>query len=104
MAPQRLTRPKVGRRPVLPQKLAGQRIEPQVSVPMANAARPAATIAPEPLELPHVQQVAFQGFFAGPVSDAEANRYPIPPASSIIADLPIRIAPARSSLSITAAS
>jgi len=69
---------------------------------MANAARPAATIAPEPLELPHVQHAAFQGFFAGPVSDAEANRYPIPPASSIIADLPIRIAPARSSLSITA--
>src|ERR1700688_2427316 len=104
MAPQRLTRPNVGRNPVRPQKPAGHKIDPQVSVPIVNAARPAAMIAPDPLELPHVQQVAFHGFLAAPVSDAEANRYPIPPASSIIADLPIRIAPARSSFSMTAAS
>jgi len=99
MAPQRLTRPNVGRSPVLPAETGGAKNRTPGSVPMANAARPAATIAPEPLELPHVQQAAFHGFFAGPFIDAEANRYPIPPASSIIADLPIRIAPARSRFS-----
>jgi hypothetical protein len=45
-------------------------IEPQVSLPIANAARPAATIAPEPLDEPQVQQVSFHGFFAPPVNDA----------------------------------
>jgi hypothetical protein len=41
---------------------------------MANAARPAATIAPEPDEDPHVQHLVFQGFLAAPSEDAEANR------------------------------
>jgi hypothetical protein len=48
-------------------------IEPQVSVPIAKAARAALEIAPDPLEDPQVQQVEFQGFFAGPLADAEAN-------------------------------
>src|SRR5271169_5900105 len=61
MAPWRLTRPYVGRRPVTPQNADGQTIEPQVSEPIANAASPAATIAPEPEDEPHVQQVVSQG-------------------------------------------
>ena len=39
MAPPRPTRPKVGRNPETPQKAEGQTIEPQVSVPMAKAAK-----------------------------------------------------------------
>src|SRR3954466_12726906 len=81
----------------------GQPIEPHVSVPMANAARPAETIAPEPLEEPQVQQPSFHGFLAAPLMDADAKRYPMPPASSIIAALPSSTAPACSSFLITVA-
>src|SRR5664279_528244 len=74
IAPPRPTRPKVGRNPETPQKAEGQTIEPQVSVPMANAAIPEATIAPEPLDDPQVQQFMFHGFLAAPVADAAAKR------------------------------
>ena len=74
MAPYRLTRPYVGRKPLMPQKAEGQMIEPQVSVPMANAARPAATIAPEPDDDPHVQHFVSHGFFAAPCKEADAYR------------------------------
>src|SRR6202453_4869371 len=46
--PRRLTRPLVGLMPTMPQALAGQTIEPSVSVPTASGARPAATPAAEP--------------------------------------------------------
>jgi hypothetical protein len=46
--PARDTRPKVGRRPVVPQRWQGEVIEPSVSVPMAKAQRPAATAEAEP--------------------------------------------------------
>ena len=46
--PRRLTRPLVGLRPTMPQALAGQTIEPSVSVPTATGASPAATPAAEP--------------------------------------------------------
>jgi len=49
-------------------------IDPHVSVPMAKAARPAATIAPEPEDDPHVQHDVFHGFFVAPSSEAEAHR------------------------------
>ena len=55
IAPYRLTRPSVGRSPVIPVNPDGQMIDPQVSVPMAKAAKPAATTAADPLEEPHVQ-------------------------------------------------
>src|SRR5271165_764092 len=74
MAPPRPTRPKVGRKPETPQKAEGQTIEPQVSVPMAKAAMAEATIAPEPLDEPQVQQLVFQGFLAAPLADAAAKR------------------------------
>src|SRR5580700_2606207 len=72
--PKRLTRPYVGRRPLTPQNAEGQMMEPQVSVPMAKAAKPAATIAPDPEDEPHVQQFLSQGFFAAPSRDEEAKR------------------------------
>ena len=49
-------------------------MEPHVSVPIAKAARPAATIAPEPEDDPQVQQVVSQGFLASPCNDADAKR------------------------------
>ena len=104
IAPDRPTRPNVGRSPDTPQYADGQTIEPHVSVPIANAASPAATIAPEPLDEPHVQHVSFHGFFAPPLIDAVPKRYPMPPASSIIAALPMSTAPASCSRLITFAS
>src|SRR5437763_15461461 len=54
MQPCRLTRPNVGRRPVTPQRVHGDRMLPWVSLPRANGTRPAATDealpADEPLE------------------------------------------------------
>ncbi len=46
--PRRLTKPLVGLMPTTPQVLAGETIEPSVSVPTASGARPAATPAAEP--------------------------------------------------------
>src|SRR6267378_3862028 len=103
IAPYRLTRPYVGRRPLTPQWADGQMIEPHVSVPIANAARPAATMAPEPEDDPQVQQDVSQGFLVSPCRDADAKRYPIPPASSIMDALPIITAPTRFRCSITVA-
>ena len=50
--PVRLTRPTVGLTPTIPQAWEGEMIEPSVSLPTANGARPAATAAPEPEEEP----------------------------------------------------
>ena len=46
--PRRLTSPSVGLMPTIPQALAGQTIEPSVSVPTASGASPAATAAADP--------------------------------------------------------
>jgi hypothetical protein len=78
-------------------------MEPHVSVPIAKAASPAATMAPEPEDEPHVQHVVSQGFFASPCKEADAKRYPIPPASSIMDALPSITAPTRVKCSITVA-
>ena len=50
--PHRLHRPYVGLMPAMPQKLAGWRIEPPVSVAVAPSASRAATAAAEPPEEP----------------------------------------------------
>ena len=55
IAPRRLTRPKLGRIPEMPQCADGQMMDPRVSDPSVNAANAAAVIAPEPLEEPQVQ-------------------------------------------------
>src|SRR2546425_7308190 len=104
IAPCRDTRPNVGRSPETPQKEDGQRIDPQVSEPMANGTSADATAAPAPDDEPHVQRSRFQGLWAAPVSDASPFEYPSPPASSIIASLPSRTAPASRSLRTTVAS
>ncbi len=57
----------MGRSPDSPQNVAGVRIEPLVSEPMAKGTRPAAVAAPDPLEEPPLQYAAFQGERPGPV-------------------------------------
>src|SRR3954464_14593528 len=52
MAPVRGTRPKVGRRPVVPQRVDGEEMEPSVSVPIAKPTQPAATADAEPADDP----------------------------------------------------
>src|SRR5579862_9810210 len=94
IAPERVTRPKLGRIPAMPHHAPGQIVEPRVSDPIAHGASAAETTAPDPLEEPHVQSFMFQGLRAGPVNDALPSEYPRPPASSIIAALPIRTEPA----------
>src|SRR5262245_43807386 len=77
---------------------------PQVSVPIANGTRPAATAEPEPDELPPLHCDGFHGFRPGPVRLALACRYPKPPATSTIASFATRTAPASRSLRMTVAS
>jgi hypothetical protein len=72
IAPCRLTRPYVGRRPATPQKAAGYWIDPQVSDPIANGINPAPTAEPEPLEDPPDQRAGSQGERPGPVKLANA--------------------------------
>ena len=48
--------------PVTPEKAAGSRIDPPVSVPVAAGVRRAATAAAEPPELPPGTAVLSQGF------------------------------------------
>src|ERR1043166_669547 len=52
IAPWRLTRPYVGRRPVQPQREDGETIEPSVSVPIENPTKPAAVAAAGPADDP----------------------------------------------------
>ena len=49
--------------PVMPQKLAGWRIEPPVSVPVAAGSSRAATAAADPPEEPPGTRDSSQGFF-----------------------------------------
>src|SRR5260221_8077207 len=52
MAPVRGTKPNVGRKPVVPQRVEGEEIEPSVSDPMANATQPAAVADADPADEP----------------------------------------------------
>ena len=53
----------------MPQSAAGWRIEPPVSVPIATGARPAATAAAEPPELPPGTRSWSQGFRTSPKAE-----------------------------------
>src|ERR1700686_5498921 len=78
-------RPSVGFSPTVPQKLAGMRMEPPVSDPMAARHRPGATAAPDPpLEPPGIRLWS-HGLQTGGVT--------VPQAYSWVRVLPIRIAP-----------
>src|SRR5438270_12061437 len=61
MAPVRGTNPKVGRSPVVPQRVDGEEIEPRVSEPMARATQPAAVAEAEPADDPLEPCLVFQG-------------------------------------------
>src|SRR5581483_3536702 len=61
MAPVRGTSPKVGRSPVVPQRVDGEEIEPKVSEPMAKATQPAAVAEAEPADDPLEPCLGFHG-------------------------------------------
>ena len=52
IAPVRGTRPKVGRKPVVPHSVEGETIEPSVSLPIAKGKRPAETDEADPADEP----------------------------------------------------
>lgn len=87
----RPTTPFVGLIPASPQKAAGIRIEPPVSVAVAIGAIPAATAAPEPPLEPPGDQSGAQGLRVTP-----NRRFPVKPsqANSGVFVLPTGIAPA----------
>ena len=62
MAPVRGTNPKVGRKPVQPQRVDGEEIEPNVSEPILNATQPAAVADAGPADEPLDPCFAFHGF------------------------------------------
>src|SRR5690349_14296234 len=66
MAPVRGTRPYVGRKPVTPQRMLGPTMLPPVSLPMANATRPAAVAAPGPALEPEEPSSSSHGFIVCP--------------------------------------
>ncbi len=85
------TRPVDGRSPVTPQKQAGIRIEPAVSVPSVPGTRSAATAAPlPPLEPPQMRS-SDHGFRAGPKCGLVVVA---PKANSCVFSLPSTTAPA----------
>ena len=83
----------------MPQRAAGLRIEPPVSVPSDSVARPAARAAPLPLEEPPGSRAMSHGFRAGPNPDS----VPLPVANSSRFSLPSIRPPARSSRSTAVA-
>ena len=85
------TSPQLGRMPVTPQKAAGIRTEPAVSVPSAASTRPAATAAPlPPLEPPQMCS-GFHGLSAGPKWGLVVEA---PYANSWVLSFPAIVAPA----------
>src|SRR2546423_561908 len=87
--------------PTTPQKVAGLRIDPEVSPPVATVRSPAASAAAEPLLDPPGVRERFQGFFASgnaPPSPALPNEN----SGSFI--FPISTPPAPFSLATTVAS
>ena len=66
MAPVRGTKPKLGRRPVQPQRVEGEEMEPSVSDPMAKPTQPAATALAEPADEPLDPCAGFHGLRVRP--------------------------------------
>ena len=93
--------PWVGFSPITPQKDAGIRIDPPVSVPRARGTTPAATAAPDPPLDPPVIRARSQGLAVGPQAEM---RLVAPAASSCWLVLPTRMAPASRMRTTTAAS
>src|SRR5215469_8421462 len=98
ITPCRLTRPNVGRSPVTPHRPEGLRMDPLVSVPMANAQHPAAVADPGPADDPLEPSSRFQGFLVWPPNQRS------PDASSPDASFASSTAPASRSITTTLAS
>src|SRR5215470_12605795 len=101
MTPRRETRPYVGFSPTTPQKAAGSRIEPPVSVPSAAWHSWAATAAPEPPEEPPGTRVPSHGLRVVPSAEFSVDD---PMANSSQLSLPTTTAPAARRRAVTVAS
>src|SRR3981081_3189970 len=60
------TRPRLGRMPTMPQKLAGLRSEPPISEPWASHALPVASATAAPPDEPAAERAVFHGFSVAP--------------------------------------
>src|SRR5206468_2706475 len=98
IAPVRGTKPNVGRKPVQPQRVEGDEIEPSVSEPMLNATQPAAVADAGPAEEPLEPCEGFHGFRVLPPNHTS------PCASAPSVSFATSTAPAASSRCTTAAS
>src|ERR1700693_5449981 len=97
IAPLRLTRPNVGRSPLVPQRVHGETMLPSVSVPIAKPTKPAAVAEAEPAEEPLDPSFTFHGFFVVPPNHTS------PQASAPSVSLATSTAPASSSFTATVA-
>src|SRR5215468_6185290 len=91
-------RPNVGRSPVTPQVRDGPRIDPLVSVPMANPTQPAAVAEPGPAEEPPEPVETLHGFRVIPPNQLA------PWAISPVVNFAINTAPPSRNISTTLAS
>src|SRR5215207_7751233 len=66
IAPLLLTVPKLGRKPVAPQRVDGETMEPRVSVPIVKGSKPATTEDADPADDPLEPCWRFHGFFVSP--------------------------------------
>ena len=98
IAPVRATLPKVGRRPVTPQRIAGSTMLPPVSLPTEKPTRAAAVAAPGPALLPPEPSSRIHGFIVWPPNHTSFR------ASEPRESFAINTAPARWSRSTTAES
>ena len=87
--------------PVTPQKLAGWRIEPPVSVPVAAGSRRAATAAADPPDDPPGTRVVSHGFLTGAKAEFSFDE---PIANSSQLSLPSVTVPAAARRATTVAS
>src|ERR1017187_2095745 len=98
IAPTRLTRPYVGRKPVAPHRSHGDTIDPYVSEPMPKGMSPAAVAAVDPAEEPLEPPFRFHGLRVMPPNHTS------PFARSPRVVLATSTAPACSNLLMTVAS
>src|SRR5690606_29704722 len=90
IAPCRLTVPNVGRKPLAPQRVEGETIEPNVSVPIENATKPATVADALPADDPLEPCFKFHGFLVTPPNQMS------PIANAPIVNLATSTAPASS--------
>src|SRR5688500_9779289 len=98
IAPSSGTTPNVGRRPVVPQRIDGETIEPNVSVPIANGTQPAATAEHGPALDPLDPSAGLHWLLVRPPNQVS------PMASSPRESLATRTAPESDSVRTTAES